>query len=261
MALKDISDWKSDEKGVWMLNTRFLTMQRVLALVLGMTALSGLALSEPGKYVVQDPRPLAVVTRYLAERHGQRIGYEEAAYQPEGISTRTIAFTVPANDAMPAATTSAGLTPLSWGDLSRIIDDYASQVTTVKFGVFQGEEGDTFYVAPSYFTNGRGQFERFTPILDARITVKPGQRTVLQAVVDLCAALQEATGYRVDPGTVPINLLRQNSTTLGADRETGRHYLYGLLRSLPLPVSWELFFSPALNKFALNLYILPTGTR
>jgi len=262
LALKQVCEYTVDVKGDWkMSNSGFLAIRRMLALILGMTAISAPALSEPGNYVVQDARPLAVVAKYLAERHRQRIGYEEPPYQPAGISSRTIAFTVPAADAMSVSSASPKPSPLTWGDLSRVIDDYGSQVSTERFEVFQGDETDSFYVAPSYITTSRGQLERFTPILDARVTVQPAQRTVLQAVVDLCAALQKTTGYRVVPGTVPMNLLVRNSTALGADGETGRHYLYSLLRSLPAPVSWELFFSPTLNVFALNLYILPTDTR
>jgi hypothetical protein len=138
--------------------------------------------------------------------------------------------------------------------ITSVLDGYAASGGPVTFIVVKDDSA--FHVIPLNFLNRRGDLEEMPPILDAKITITPKQRTAADLLSEICQSLSSSTGIKVDIGTNPTNLLRLHTTTISGSDVSARSLLGRLFGELPGPrLSWRLFYSPGWG-FALNIHAI-----
>jgi hypothetical protein len=104
-------------------------------------------------------------------------------------------------------------------------------------------------------TDGRQAYQR--SVLDARVSL-PSQkdRNTMETLRTLFAAIQQATGYRVEIGTSPFNLLLQSRMEEGATDEPARDILERTLQATGRGLSWRLLYGADQRRYVLNLLIV-----
>jgi hypothetical protein len=164
--------------------------------------------------------------------------------------------------------------------ITSALEGYANAGGLVTFAVT--EQDGIFHIVPTNFLNKDGQMQSMPPVLDAKITILPGQRTRFDLFREICAAVTKASGQSVTEGPFPFNpgsLQANASTTISGTDVTARSLLVKLLAELSsplsgevltddgqghratqtrviapaIPLSWKLFYAPGWG-FVLNLH-------
>jgi hypothetical protein len=102
-----------------------------------------------------------------------------------------------------------------------------------------------------------------SPILSAPITLSTNQGVAYDVLKQILAQVHQATGYRVDIGSVPVNALAMARVTIDAVREPANHVLMWLLNgilSYPqlLPskspsFAYHVLYDPKLKYYLFNI--------
>ncbi len=129
-------------------------------------------------------------------------------------------------------------------------------------GIFRLEvSGPIVHVIPTAYKNITGTLVPLQPVLDSLISIPAEERTGMQSLKALCAAVSEVTQTKVVVGTVDRNLFAGHSYQLGAKDEKARDFLVRLLGNVRVAgrlddtdLSWRLLFDPTEKFYALNIH-------
>jgi len=121
--------------------------------------------------------------------------------------------------------------------------------------------GPLVHVIPTAYKNITGTLVPLQPVLDSLISIPAEERTGIQSLKALCAAVSEVTQTKVVVGTVDRNLFAGHSYQLGAKDEKARNFLVRLLGKVRVAgrlddtdLSWRLLFDPTEKFYALNIH-------
>ena len=131
----------------------------------------------------------------------------------------------------------------------------AAHTTSGNAGTFGMETStDVVHVFPTAVTDVSGRLTAQKSVLDEIINLPAQERTGLQTLEALCAAVGKATRQRVFVGTIPIRLFEQYK-----DRQErkmkARDALVQLLEKTRngARLSWRLLYDPGQKIYALNI--------
>jgi hypothetical protein len=121
------------------------------------------------------------------------------------------------------------------------------------------EMNGMFAVVPSRVRGPDGSFHAETPVLDAKISLPDGERSVMSALHEICAAVTSATGVPVRAGRVeagkPLRVRRvRTSATDKPAREVLRSVLAGTVKN----PYWILSYDVTKREYALDIMDLET---
>lgn len=228
----------------------------------------------PLEISVDTSRPIAAALDVLERRHGAVITYEDPRYahetdladvtadvrkdgggNHEGTPARVL---VPKAGRLHVSYVMRGK-PNQLNDIAVVIrlllEAHAEQVLP---GTFRLDQTDKhFHVVPIAVKGEDGILVEAGSVLDAKIDITEGERTGIEALEAICAALRHATGEHVTPGMAPVGLLAERTVSIGASHETARGVLVRALRDTEHRMSWRLFYDPGLKWHLLNVHVVP----
>jgi hypothetical protein len=95
--------------------------------------------------------------------------------------------------------------------------------------------------------------------LDARVTIPPADRSLLEVIQSVIAQVREQTGVHVTLGNVPENMLRQKRVSFGTTNQRARDVLVQVLAATGENLSWRLQCDPGSTKFCFfSIHSVPT---
>lgn len=227
---------------------------------------------------VNDPRPVAEAVSQLEKRFGWVVTYEDPIYANSteiadvtsqvrrdldtyrpGEAPRVL---VPKGGSLAINfnLTSDGNTPVRPESVvQQVIDANATAGNAGKFRV--ESSGEIVHVIPSAHRDSSGAWVPEQSVLDSIVTISSGDKTGLQALKALCAAVSRVTQTNVTLGTVDVNLFIRSRNELGANGEKARDFLVKLLEDTrstgklgETNLSWQLLFGPSTNTYRLNVH-------
>lgn len=258
-------------------------------LLVKLVALAGILASASAKYScagetdppasleisVDTSRPIAAALDLLEQRHGVAITYEEPRYVHESDLADVTEEVRRDSGGNHEGTRPRVLVPRAgrlhvsylMRNKTSKLDDIAAVIRLLLEahaeqrlpGAFRMERtGSLFHVVPIAVKGEDGSLVEAGSVLDAKIDFAKEERTGLETLEAICAAVRKVTGEDVTLGMAPLNLLIDRRVSVGASDETARAVLVRVLAGIKPNMSWRLFYSPSsLKCHLLNLYVVP----
>lgn len=221
---------------------------------------------------VQDGRPVAKAITMLEARYGWTITYEDPPYvyagdiadvtdkvrrdldkYPKGAAPRVL---VPKGGELSFdynVTSQAGLPP----DPVVVVQQLLT--ASARYGKFRLEKDHgIIHVIPTAIRSISGKWGPTKSVLDTLITLPAKERTGMQTLEAVCAAISNATQMRVVVGTVPLNLFMQHKDHQGAAGQKARQVLVQLFERMSngKSLSWRLLYGPGTKMYVLNIHVV-----
>lgn len=264
------------------MNTTFCSHSGRIGLLLFSISMTLIAQSARKSDVsINEPRPLAKAAKTLEEKYGKAISYEDTAYvfADDFVDKTDLTYKRSHPTAFAADPRSGRLVIQVSDDGSMFGKDPSSDLeAAIKMhqvngnpGVFSLKtEGDRYFIVPVQSIAKDGRAVKAINPLDTLITLPEQKRNGLQTLKAICEAITKESNISVVAGTVPINLMLQNSVTIGATNESARAVLIRAIDNLTydgpqtqVPVkikypllSWRLYSSPSSGAYALNVHMV-----
>jgi hypothetical protein len=185
-------------------------------------------------------RPVDIAARQLVKEFGIALNVEDPVYlhgndvEDRGItrSGKRLLVPTPALLEMPLDLRADG----SLADVRQAVSDLrdtANRLFPFEFRI--DSEGGTFTLIPTRTRDEHGRSIQVTPLLDRRVTIPLGTRTIVEHVQILTDSIQRQTEVRVSCCQGVVTGIPWGSTvvTFGAHDEIARNVLLRLLRSEP----------------------------
>ena len=214
----------------------------VASIVLFASWPSGQPRAEPFEVAVDDPRPLARAIDAIEQRFGWTVTYEDPPYENaseiEDVTERVRRdgkshprVLVPRGGAFHF---SYAFNPESSSDpdelLGALLSRYEASGNPGFYRVFQ--EDAAFHVVPRMIVDVRGVVAEVHSVLDAKISLQPGEKNLAEVVAATAAATTAAGADAI------------GASNAAADISSSRR-----------PISWRLLYDPGMRKYVLNLHI------
>ena len=214
----------------------------------------------------ESGRPLQEVVDALRQRHGWLVSYEDppfdadqdlvdvtASVRRDGHLERKVfvprggPFTFIYD--LPAA---AETGPASI--LRTLLDDYA---LTDYPGTFEVRaSAPLFHVVPTSVRGRDGRSRPITSILDTRVTLVEGRRSVATLLDEVTADVSRQIGVHVGFGPGADNLLLQSFVQGGAVNEPARQVITRALGTVNRPATWDLRYAPRFGAYMMGVVYL-----
>lgn len=122
------------------------------------------------------------------------------------------------------------------------------------------QQGAVIHVIPIASKNAHGQVVPQASVLDAIISLPKAQRAGLETLEAICVAISQVTRMRVALGSAPLNLFLRYRNEEGITRRPARDALADFFAKVQneAPLSWQLFYSPTLKIYVLNVHEVST---
>ncbi len=214
--------------------------------------------------LIEGPRPLAKAADELEHKHGMLITYEDPDYAyvndyddltaPEKRGVARAAL-------FPRAGRLEVLYNVAEGKqnvedpkslLSALILDHVNRGNP---GIFRiSEEGEVYHLIPSEVRDRTGAMKPVGSILDATISIPAYDRTLIDAVNEVCRAVNSASSSNLLVGAYPVNLLHQRKTIRGAAKTSAREVLMSMFRDAQKNLVWRIYWIGP-GRFVLNIAV------
>lgn len=225
-----------------------------------------------GHLSTESGRPLAEAIEMLEARHGFVITYEDPRYSHASeIEDVTEKVSRHLNEFEPGKgprvlVPKGGVLSFDYDEaltarsdyqlilVQQLVDASLAQGNAGRFRVEQ--QGAFIHVIPIASKNERGQVVPQASVLDAVISLRKAQRSGLETLEAICAAVSQVTGTRVVVGSAPLNAFLRYRNEEGITRKPARGALAEILAKIGhgTPLSWQLFYSPTLKMYVLNVH-------
>jgi len=222
---------------------------------------------------VNDPRPVAFAAEMLEKAYGWTVTYEDPQYAYEGDLVDVTEKVSRNLDKYKPGEAPRVLVPRG-GELSF---DYSIDSTTKKPadsalviqqlldayavgghpGVFRMERsGERLHIIGVAARDKNGVLTPQRSVFDTVITLPAQKRSGMELLTALCAAISQASGIPVVPGSVPVNQLHRYETESGAKDVKAREFLSNELdrMSNSIKLSWRLFYDADSKTYYLNIH-------
>ncbi len=231
---------------------------------------------EKVKISVEDPRPLAKAITMLEARFGWVITYEDPRYVNASEMTDVTEkvrrdlnkfrpgeaprVLIPKGGAFVFDYDTSGDStgpPDPVPVVQRLLAAYAASGHA---GRFRMEKGDKIiHVVPTAIKDISGKLAPQESVLDVVITLPAKEKTGLQTLEALCAAVSKSVHLRVVVGMIPTGLFLQHKDHQEIKTMKARDALVRLLDRTAngTKLSWQLLYDPGLKMYALNIHPVP----
>jgi hypothetical protein len=245
----------------------------------GFTARGGGGLSKevPQKPVkvslsVQEPRPVAKAIVVLEARYGWIVTYEDPRYAySDDIAdvtekVRNDLHKSQAGDARRVLIPKGGelsfnyyVAPQTGLPPDPVVVVQQLLTASSQYGSFRLEKDHgIIHVIPTAIKGISGKLAPTKSVLDASITLAATERTGMQTLEALCAAISNTTKVQVVVGTVPLNLFMHHKDHQGVAGQRARQVLVQLFERMSngKNLSWQLLYGPGTKMYALNIHVV-----
>jgi len=221
--------------------------------------------------IVHKSRPLAALANELEKRLGVVITYEDPAWVHAGDLSDVTLEVAPKGAArkkgapplliplrrdlevtLPPAAAGKALDPA--GVVQAAIDAHQAARNPGRFRVVQ--EGADLHIVPGQLKDSSGKWMAAEPILDTKIDLPSAERTRIETIQALVAAINGASKTQVRLGMLAMPG-KQDRLTLGASGEPARQILEKALAGLAPKASWRLLYDRTTDQYLLNLHYIP----
>lgn len=138
--------------------------------------------------------------------------------------------------------------------LRALLDDYA---LTDYPGTFEVRASQPlFHVVPTSVRGRDGRSRPITSILDTRVTLTEGRRSVATLLDEVTADVSRQIGVRVSVGVVADNLLLQTFVQSAAVNESARQKIARALGTVNRPATWDLRYAPRVGAYMMGVVYL-----
>ncbi len=225
----------------------------------------------------QGPRPIATAVEILEARCGCVITYEDPRYvhiseiaDVTGQVRRDLNKFRP-GEAPKVFVPKGGAVSIEYEDLpttkqpdgmaaiiGQLLEAHSAKGNAGRFRVELS--GQINHVIPTAIKNEAGDLAPQESVLDTMITLPAGERSGMQTLETICAAISQANQTQVVVGTVPLNLFIQHRDRRGAASQRARDILVNLLEATKTGanLSWQLLYDPGQKMYALNIHQVPS---
>ena len=217
---------------------------------------------------INEARPVAGALRVLAAKYGLAISYEDpryvyagdiadvtlsAARDPSRITASSKRVIAPTNKSLSLSYEVSAETGQP-ADAAALLDQILAAYASGGVGTFKIERtGELLHVVPALARNTQGLMEENASILLARISIPAEERSGMKFLEAFCTALSHATGFKVQPGIVPINNFMQYRGTDGAADEVARDVLIRVLSRIGKKLTWAINYDPQTPRYGVNI--------
>jgi hypothetical protein len=140
--------------------------------------------------------------------------------------------------------------------VQRLLAAYAASGGAGEFRIEQVDK--IIHVIPSSIRDRSGRLTQLKSVLDAVIALPAKERTGLQTLEAVCAAISRTVHVRVVVGTVPVELFLRHKDQQRLTGRNARQLLVQLLQSVSngAHLSWQLLYGPDVKMYALNIQVV-----
>jgi hypothetical protein len=227
------------------------------------------------KLSVEDPRPVRQAILKLEEKYGWVITYEDPRYIHDS-EVADITLKVRRDLDMYKPGEAPKVFGPRWGTLEFTYDVMSdtnlpadpamvvqklldAQAARDNGGRFRLEtSGRIMHVIPTAIKNSAGNLVHQESVLDTIISLPAGERTVLQKLYSICAAISRGANRSVLPGTIPSGLFQHYQDHQGASRQRARDVLVKTFETMDndMKLSWRLLYDPTDKGYFLNIHFV-----
>lgn len=142
--------------------------------------------------------------------------------------------------------------------IRELADTFEMRTGGQKFKVIAAK--GMIHLVPELNRDKGGMWAAQRPLLDMRISLAAGKRTLFDFLDSVTKALSEESGRTINIGTVALNLMINTQVELPAFKNTeARTVLREAFTRSGLKLSWQLLGGPGDDNQALNVH--PVGAR
>ena len=227
------------------------------------------------KLSVEDPRPVVKAIETLESKYGWVITYEDPRYvndseiadtnlkirkDPDNSKSSEITkVLVPRGGALEFIYDVAPDTKLP-ADPAMVVQKLLdAQAARGNGGRFRLEtNGQIMHVIPTAIKNSAGELVHQESALDTLISLPSGERTVLQKLESICAAISRAINIPVILGAIPDHWFHQFQDQRGAENQRARDILVNTFETIGhgTDLSWWLYYSPTDKRYLLHIHFV-----
>ncbi len=235
---------------------------------------------------VRDSRPLSALGLEVQARTGVPINYEDPRYENaadlEDVTDRIMSAEQKAQAqpgvriVVPKGGTLAASVSF---DQKRAKPDLLSATSAMNAAILAQNDagvlspkfemstvGNSLFVRPLQVRDASGQMRRVSPVLDTRVTVPRGTRSVIATLEVLLKQVSATSGYTIHLGTMPIRTMMTTQVTVGADQEAASAVLARMLADISNisaglasnpRFSYVMYFDAKQRSYAFNVQKIP----
>ncbi len=224
---------------------------------------------------VEDSRPVCKAIETLEKKYGWVITYEDPRYVHDSEiadsnlkirkdlnnykSDETTKLLVPRGGSLEFTYDVVSNTNLPVDPAMVVQKLLDAQAARDNGGRFRLEtKGQIMHVIPTAIKNSAGGLAHQESALDTIISLPSGERTVLQKLENICAAISRAINIPVVLGTVPDHWFSQRRDQRGATNQRARDVLVDTFETMGYgtDLSWWLYYSPTFKKYLLHIHFV-----
>jgi hypothetical protein len=231
------------------------------------------------KLSIEDSRPVCKAIETLEEKYGWVITYEDPRYVHDSeIADSNLKIRKDLNNYKSGETTKllvprGGSLEFTYDVVSntnlpvdpavvvqKLLDAQAARDNGGRFRL--ETNGRIMHVIPTAIKNSAGELAPQESVLDTIISLPSGERTVLQKLENICAAISRAINIPVVLGTVPDYWFSQRRDQRGATNQRARDVLIDTFETMGYgkDLSWWLYYSPTFKKYLLHIHFVSKRT-
>ena len=215
---------------------------------------------------VNDPRPIAAMAEKIERQTGWTVTYEDPSYQYaadivelEGTSAAgkpvfgmrhvPFVFTFDAEKRRDGVRA-----------IHALVDEFEMRTGGQKFRVI-AEKG-WIHLVPQLNRDKQGIWAEQRPVLDTRISLSAGTRSLADLLVEFTQMISKESGRQIGIGTIPLNLVINTEVELPAfNNVQARTVLREALSRSGRKLSWRLLGGPGDENQILNVHLVGTAGR
>lgn len=227
------------------------------------------------KLSVEDSRPVVKAIEMLERKYGWVITYEDPRYAHDSdiVDTKlnirkdlnnyksgeTTKFLAPKGGTLEFkynVASDTNLPAIPAVVVQKLLDAQAASGNSGRFRL--ETNGQVMHVIPTAMKNSVGELVHQESALDTIISLPSGERTVLQKLESVCAAISRAINITVELGAVPEHWFRQRRDQQGATNQRARDILIDTFETMGYgaDLSWWLYYSPTFKKYLLHIHFV-----
>jgi len=227
------------------------------------------------KLSVEDARPVVKAIETLESKYGWVITYEDPRYVYDSDiadakleirknldnykSGETTKVLVPRGGALEFTydvISDTNLPAVPATVVQKLLDAQAARDNGGRFRL--ETNGQVMHVIPTAIKNSYGELVQQESALDTIISLPSGERTVLQKLESICAAISRKINIPVEMGSVPEHWFHQHRDQKGATNQRARDILINTFETMGYgtDLSWWLYYSPTFKKYLLHIHFI-----
>lgn len=217
-----------------------------------------------------DPRPLDQALLALGQEYGWTLDYEDPPYSTyelvddtdpawreshpneKGV-TRVAGSTFASEFALPADLSAGSLDEERV--INRVLLDYSASSNPGRF-TLKKENVNRFSVVGVGIKDATGSEKDIIPVLDVRIKLPSEERSLNDTLELVLRGVSEKTGYRIEVGTAPENLMLKTKIGLRGEEQPARDIMSRIADASEVPLAWRLLYDADSRAYFMNLYVV-----